>query len=81
MAIIIMLIYLAVPIAALVFFLVSLCLYISAKNQERRLPGSVNPQTLQTRKVMLIVSSVIAGVLVAVLIGFMILVMSSIAYM
>lgn len=73
--------YFVIPFAAIIFFVVSLCQYLSAKKQNKRQPGSVSPQTLKNRKILLIVSSVIAGVLVAILITFVALLFMAVAFM
>lgn len=73
--------YFAIPIAAIIFFVVSLCLYLSAKKQNKLQPGSVSAQTLRSRKIMLIVSSVIAGVLAVVVIAFIVLLFMAVAFM
>ena len=73
--------YFAIPVAAIIFFVVSLCLYLSAKKQNKLQPGSVSTQTLRSRKTMLIVSSVIAGVLVVVFLAFVALLFMAVAFM
>lgn len=73
--------YFAIPVAAIIFFVVSLCLYFSAKKQNKLQPGSVSAQTLRSRKTMLIVSSVIAGVLVVVFLAFVALLFMAVAFM
>lgn len=73
--------YFAIPAAAIIFFVVSLCLYLAAKKQNKRQPGSVSLQTLKSRKIMLIVSSVIAGVLAAIVIAFIALMFMAVAFM
>lgn len=73
--------YFAIPAAAIIFFVVSLCLYLSARKQNKRQPGSVSPRTLKNRKIMLIVSSVIAGVLAAIVIAFIALMFMAVAFM
>ena len=73
--------YFAIPVAAIIFFVVSLCLYLSAKKQNKLQPGSVSTQTLISRKTMLIVSSVIAGVLVVVFLAFVALLFMAVAFM
>ncbi len=73
--------YFAIPVAAIIFFVVSLCLYFSAKKQNKLQPGSVSTQTLRFRKTMLIVSSVIAGVLVVVFLAFVALLFMAVAFM
>lgn len=73
--------YFAIPVAAILFFIVSLCLFLSARKQNKQQPGSVSAQTLRKRKIMLIVSSVIAGVLAAIVIVFIALLYMAVAFM
>lgn len=73
--------YFAIPVAAILFFIVSLCLFFSARKQNKLQPGSVSAQTLRKRKIMLIVSSVIAGVLAAIVIAFIALLYMAVAFM
>ena len=73
--------YFAIPVAAILFFIVSLCLFLSARKQNKQQPGSVSAQTLRKRKIMLIVSSVIAGVLVVVFLAFVALLFMAVAFM
>ena len=63
------LIYL-IPLSVITFFVVSLCSYISAKNRYNTDPCDFNGQKKQTSKILLIVSSIIMGILLAVVIGF-----------
>ena len=73
--------YFAIPVAAILFFIVSLCLFLSARKQNKQQPGSVSAQTLRKRQIMLIVSSVIAGVLAAIVIAFIALLYMAVAFM
>jgi len=73
--------YFAIPVAAILFFIVSLCLFLSARKQNKQQPGSVSAQTLRKRKIMLIVFSVIAGVLAAIVIAFIALLYMAVAFM
>lgn len=75
------LLYFGLPAAALVFFVVSLVLFLSARRQNKRAPGSVEPAVLRTRRLMLIISSLIAGVFVAVVIAFAVLLFMAVAFM
>lgn len=59
----------AIPIAAIVFFIVSLILYFSAKNKNKQAPGTYSESQMKNRKTLLTISSAIAGVLAAVVIG------------
>ena len=73
--------YFAIPVAAILFFIVSLCLFLSARKQNKQQPGSVSAQTLRKRKIMLIVSSVIAGVFAAIVIAFIAVLYMAVAFM
>ena len=59
-----------VPISAVVFFVVSLCMYLSAKRKNKREAGSVPENVLKARKITLIVSSVVFGLLLAAACGY-----------
>lgn len=73
--------YFASPVGAIVFFVLSLCQYLSVKKRNRHQPGSVSPEILRSRKIMLIVSSVIFGVLAVVVIAFIVLLSTAVAFM
>lgn len=75
------LLYFGIPAAALVFFAVSLALYLSARRKNKRTPGSVDPAVLRGRRLMLIVSAVIAGAFAAVVIAFAVLLFMAVAFM
>ena len=70
-----------VPISAVVFFVVSLCMYLSAKRKNKREAGSVPENVLKARKIALIVSSVVFGLLLAAVIALALLLYMAIAYM
>lgn len=70
-----------IPIAAVVFFVISLCLYCSALSKNKKVPGTFQPSAIRSRLILLIVSSVIMGVLLLVVIGFIVLLYMSISYM
>lgn len=75
------LLFYLLPIGAIVFFVKSLISYLSARKEYRYGTGSVSLDELKRRKLFLIVSSVIMGVLAAVVIGFLFLLIMAIAYM
>lgn len=64
-------IFYGIPVAALLFFIVSLYRYIRAKIENRKKPGTYSSEELKNRKIQLIVSSLIVVVLVGVVIAFM----------
>ena len=73
--------YFGIPIAALVFFAVSLFLYCHGRHRNKVSPGTVPAEKLHTRKICLIISSVIAGILAAVVLGIAALLMLAVAFM
>ena len=70
-----------IPISAIVLFIVSLCDYFDAKKKYAAEPNDSNEQRKKTAKKVFIVSSVIMGVLLAVVLGFMALMFMAVAYM
>lgn len=73
--------YFLIPSAALIFFAWSLVSFIIAKRKNRQVPGAYTDEQIRTRKICLIVSSVIAGIMAAVIIGFMCLLFMAVAFM
>lgn len=70
-----------IPMAAIVFFFVSLYGYIGAKKQYKAEPTATNEQKKKATKTLLIAASVIMGILLVVVIGFMVLMYTAVAYM
>lgn len=73
--------YFSIPAITLILLGVSLYKYLSAKKANKKVPGTISEDELKRRKTMLIVTSVIAAVLVAVIIGFIGLLFLAVAYM
>ena len=73
--------FFAIPLAAAVFFLVSLILYLSAKVKNRRAPGSVDASVVKKRRNRTIVSGIIAAVLVGAMLAVIWVFFSSLTYM
>ena len=73
--------FFTIPIIFIVFFGISLYRYVSAKNQNKVAPGTFSDDEVKKRKVILIVLSVISCVFVAIVIGFIVLMFMSVAYM
>lgn len=71
----------ALPVAAIVLFVVSLVRYIRARRANRRAPDTYNKWQMTSRQVWLIVTSVIVGVMVLAVIGFAALLMMAVAFM
>ena len=73
--------FFGIPVAATVFFVVCLCRYLVLKHQARVESGNLNGEDLKRRKILLIVSAVIFGVVMTVAISFVALLILAIAYM
>lgn len=67
--------FFGLPLAAVIFFLTSLIRYIRAKQR------GADAQEMKKHKILLLASSIIAGVLLAVVVGFVTLLMMAIAFM
>jgi len=74
-------IFFAVPALLLLFFGISLYRYISAKRENDETPGSYSIEEIKKRKIILIIASVIAGALIAVVIGFIAMLFMAVAFM
>lgn len=75
------LMFYGIPASAVVFFAVSLFRYCHGKHLNKRTPETVPPEKMKSRKICLIVSSIIAGILAAVVIGFAVLLLMAVAFM
>lgn len=73
--------YLGTPVAVLVLFVISLCRYLSAKKRNKAEPGRVSDTDLKKRRIMLIVTAALLGVLVAIVIALAALLSMAVAYM
>lgn len=71
----------ALPVAAVVLFVVSLVRYIRARRANRRAPDTYNKRQMTDRLVWLIVTGVITGVMVLMIFGFVMLLMMAVAFM
>ncbi len=69
------------PVGALVFFAVSLCRYLGMRRKDKKNPGCIPPELRRARRTPLIISSIVAGVLLSLTVGFMLLVANAIAHM
>ena len=74
-------IFFAVPIIAITFFGISLYSYRTAKKANDENPGSYSEKEIKIRKTMLIVSTVVAVILAALAIGFIMLLFMAVAFM
>ena len=74
-------IFYLIPIAAVLFLVISGVLYFHAKSVNKLRPGTYTPAQLKTRLIVFIVSLVIAGILVAVVVSLMVLLFMAVAFM
>lgn len=70
-----------IPLAAIVFFVVSVYRYVKAKRANKRQPGTFSEEEVNSRKLCMIVSSVIMGILVLIVVGLAVLLFMAVAYM
>jgi dipeptide/tripeptide permease len=70
-----------VPTAALVGFIVTLCVYLAAKRKNKREPGSIGECVMKARKNAFIVCSVVFGLVVAMIAALVILLYTAVAFM
>lgn len=70
-----------IPVAAILFFVISLISYLYAIRRNKRTPGTYNDEQMKIRKICLAISSVIAGILAAVVLGFTALLFMAVAFM
>ncbi len=71
----------SIPVAAIVFAVVSIIRYSSAKKANMQTPETFSGEEIKSRKDLMIVSLIIAGILAAVVIGFVCLMFMAVAYM
>lgn len=81
LGVLVYILYLSVPLISLTFFIVSLCLFLSAKKKNKITPGIFTASQLVIRKALLIVSSVILFVVLTIIIALIALFAMAIAYM
>lgn len=70
-----------IPIATVVFFAISLVLFIVGRRRNKKVPGSIGRKRLTRDKILLIVSSVLLGVEATMAAVIMIVLTQAIAYM
>ena len=74
-------VFFVIPVSLIVLFGISLYRYISAKKQNKVAPGTFSDAEIGRRKTMLIVLSVITGVFVGIVIGYIALMYMALAFM
>lgn len=70
-----------IPAAILVFFAVSLYRYLNARKRNKIQPGTVPEDEMSWRKMILVISSVILGILLVIVVGLAVLLYMAVAYM
>lgn len=73
--------FFAIPTISVVAFGVSLYRYLSAKKKNKLSPGTLSAKDMTKRKASLIVFAIIAGILVAMVVGIIVLLFTAIAFM
>jgi hypothetical protein len=73
--------FIGLPLAAMIFWIICLEEYIRGRQANKRQPESVSADVMMRRKAMLVVSSVIAGTLLACVLGLVALFYMAIAFM
>ena len=73
--------FFAIPTISAGAFGVSLYRYLSAKKKNKLSPGTLSAEDMAKRKTALIVWGIIAGILVAMVVGIIVLLFTAIAFM
>lgn len=73
--------FFSIPAIILAFLGVSIYRYVYAKRKNKLSPDTFSNEEINKRKMWLIISAVISGVLVAVVVGFIALLFMAVAFM
>ncbi len=73
--------FFAIPAGMLAFLGISGYRYISAKKKNAQTPGSISEREMKTRKTVFVITSAVAGVFLAVVLGFVALLFMAVAFM
>lgn len=73
--------FLGIPLALIVLFVVSLCRYKSSVKQNKKVPGTFSDEEIKKRRTILAVFSVIAGIIAVIVIGLIALMFMAVAFM
>ena len=74
-------IFFAIPTILILFFGISFYRYRQAKQINKEKPGTFSDEEIKKRKIFLIISAILAGILAAVAVGFIVLLYMDIAFM
>ena len=73
--------FFAIPIILVIYWGLSIYRYVTAKKQNKVVPGTFSDAEIKKRKIRLIILSVISVVFLAIVIGFIALIYMAVAYM
>ncbi len=73
--------FFTIPVVLLTFWGISIYRYVSARKKNSKDPETFSPSEMKTRKTILMIASVLAGAFLIIVIGFIILLFSAIAFM
>lgn len=73
--------FFAIPVSMVAFFGISLYRFVCAVSANKKNSGAFSADEIKKRRLLFIVSAVIAAVLVAVVLGFIALLFMAVAYM
>ncbi len=74
-------IFYLIPLAALIFAAVCIYRYCTARRKNKTVPGSFSTQEMKMRKLLMIISIVIAGIFLVIVVGFILLLFMAVAFM
>lgn len=74
-------IFYLIPVAAVLFFIISIIRFFYAKNKNKQAPDTYSESQMKNRKTLLTISSAIAGILVIVAVGFALLLFLAASFM
>ena len=74
-------IFYGIPVILLIFFFVCLYRFLSARKKNKINPGSFSDESMKLRKILLIISSIMLACLVIVVVAFIAILSSAVAYM
>ncbi len=73
--------FFTIPILLFAFLGISIYRFVSAKKKNAAEPGTFSQSEMTSRKVLMIVASVLAGVFLVIVLGFVVLTFMAVAFM
>ena len=74
-------IFLSLPVVLITLWIISLCRFISAKNKNKTAPNTFSADEIKSRRIAMIVLSIVVGALVAIVIGIISLLFLALTFM